>query len=72
MKLYYVEKVEHLMIGGTLSHYLVKAKTEKSALRKVGITSKGDEEFGAIRELSPNFLEEKNLLKGALLCTMKC
>jgi len=68
VKLYYIEKVALAMIGGTVSHYLVKAKTEKSALRKVGIASKQDEEFGVIEELSANVLNEKNLLKGALLC----
>jgi len=71
MKLYYIEKVELAMIGGTTYHYLIKAKTEKSALRKVGIVSKQDEEFGVIEELRDNILQEKNLLKGVLLCTVE-
>ena len=71
MKLYYIEKVSLAMIGGTVSHYLLKAKTEKSALRKVGIESKQDEEFGVIEELRDDVLQEKNLLKGALLCTIE-
>ena len=71
MKLYYIEKVELAMIGGTTLHYLVKARTEKSALQKVGITSKEEEEFGIIKELSDCSLEEKNLLKGVLLCRVE-
>ena len=71
MKLYYIEKVELAMIGGKTLHYLVKAKTEKGALGKVGIADKEDEEFGIIQELSDNIISDNSLLKGALLCTIE-